>query len=716
MSQVNSIRNENGIWINSQVFREEGLHYKKHGYYCPEVTESLAWKNYWTEQRNRCIHGYAVGGVKITGDHYFYLNFTEIPQAEDKTKKVTRKVISIPDFWDGDYNYFWVREIARKGIVTPLITDAKEIEKFYNLIGEDKNKELIRLFESLHLGLKIDPVDLEGGRNLIVGKSRRKGYSFKNGAVAAKNYYCLPYSTTILAAYEKKFLYPKGLYSMAKDHIGFINANTAWAMPSDVMDKNDGVRASYYEYVNGIKQEKGFKSSIITATCKDNPDVMRGKDAYDIFIEEAGAFGTPGLLTETYNAIQDTVKAGEIATGLITIFGTSGDMEGGTYDYSNMFRRPTLYNLLPFYNIWEEDKIQTKVGFFHPMSQNLEGYYDAQGNSDSEKATAFELEYREKLIKEGATSKQIQQRMQEKPLNPTEAFSFSSSSVFPIKELDGQLSKVISNNLQNTKGTPIRFEKIENETKIIPILNNKTQPITSFFNESQYSDKRGCPVVYEFPIANAPKGLYKIGYDPIRQDSGTSLAAIIVYKGVHIGSVYHSIIVAEYIGRHEDTEDIDRVAENFADAYKTTIMYENEVTNVKNYFRRIKRLSLLAAQPDAVISKNIKKSNVARVLGCHMNVQLKDAAEKYVKSWLLTVLDYDENGSPITVIDRIYSQRLLEELIAYNREGNFDLVSALFMCIFQVQEEVLGKEYETEEDKDSNLNQLIDIINSMSNK
>ena len=121
---------------------------------------------------------------------------------------------------------------------------------------------------------------------------------------------------------------------------------------------------------------------------------------------------------------------------------------------------------------------------------------------------------------------------------------------------------------------------------------------------------------------------------------------------------------------------------------------------------------MLALQPDTVISKNIKKSKVARVYGCHMNEQLKDAGERYVKSWLLTVLDYDENDNPVRVIDRIYSIRLLEELISYFRKGNFDLVSALFMGMFQVQEEVLGKEYGEGEDtpKSRKYRQLMEMM------
>ena len=67
----------------------------------------------------------------------------------------------------------------------------------------------------------------------------------------------------------------------------------------------------------------------------------------------------------------------------------------------------------------------------------------------------------------------------------------------------------------------------------------------------------------------------------------------------------------------------------------------------------------------------------------------------------MEVVDFDENNNPITNLDRINSLRLIEELIMYNKTGNFDLVSALIMCMFQVQEEVLNKEYEPKEENKS---------------
>ena len=708
--KLDEIRNPDGTWINTFGFREAGSHFKKHSYYCADPWETPAWYDYWKEERQRCINGYTVGGAKIPGE--YYLNYCPIMKVEDTTLSISDKISGFPDFWDGDYNYFWVREIARKGVFSAA-KDNEEKEVIINLPSKEQAVELKRLFESLYLEVKIEANYLTGGYNLIVGKSRRKGYSYKNGSIGAYNFFTKPNKRTIFNGYEKKFLYPSGIMTMTISYINFINNNTGWRMPSDVVNKADAIRASYIQYKDGVKIEGGFMSEVLAITCKDNADANRGKDALDIVIEEAGAFGTPGLLKGLYKASEDCVMAGAIKTGLLTIFGTSGDMEGGTADYADMHSRPLAFDLLPFKNIWDKGMEDSQCGFFHPIQWNMEGFYDEQGNSNQQAAKDLELSKRKQLIKDGATSSEIQERMQEKPIGPSEAFSAVSTNNFPVVELKQQLLKVKSNDLQRIKGIPVDFITEDGVVIARPILSGKANPITSLHNIP--TDKRGCPVIYEQPVSDAPSGLYKIGYDPIRQDQGTSLAAISVYKGVHIGTQYHSIIVAEYIGRKESADDIDKIAEYFADYYNTKIMYENEVTGVKNYFRRIKRISLLALQPDSVISKNVKSSKVARVYGCHMNIQLKDAGERYVKDWLLSILDYDENGNPVRVIDKIYSIRLLEELISYNRKGNFDLISSLFMCMFQVQEESLGKEYSIKKEN-KNGKKLLSMIDKMYKK
>ena len=393
---------------------------------------------------------------------------------------------------------------------------------------------------------------------------------------------------------------------------------------------------------------------------------------------------------------------------------TSGDIESGTADYAHMFFHPEKYGLLPFIDEWEEkgENYNQKIGFFHPVNLNMNGYIDAVGNSDLKGSKESVLRDRQYFIDKGATSTDMQRRSQEKPLYPSEAFAYTNINIFPKKELEMRRNYLIAKGYDKTKAQAATLFRDPETQKVVsePDLKNKLQPITSLNYEGISIE--GAPVIYEYPIPNAPRGLYKIGYDPVRQDDGTSLAAIIVYKGIMQGSYTKNCIVAEYIGRKETNDDIHYIAELFAELYNTQIMYENEVPDVKTYFQRRKLLHLLALQPDAVISKNIKKSSVSRVYGCHMVDNLKGAGERYIKQWLIEVIDFDENNSPITNLDNLNSIRLIEELLSYNKKGNFDLISALIMCMFQVQEEVLGKEYQ-EGSQNKNATKLLGMMRNM---
>lgn len=723
------IRNENGKWINSNIFRQEAIKFQKNKTYTTAPFGTPDWMEYWEEQLKKCISGYEVreedGRIhKITGHHYFYLNFTQIQiveeNGEDDESAVAEKKTQNPDFWDGDYDYFWSLEIARNGLFTKntQVPSTPEERKEWNALQKQLrilkkelknntkgNKEYEDLKKKrdhiskrvLHrLGLRVKPhLDyLDGGYHMIVGKSRRKGYSYKDGAICANVYNTQRNAQIIIGAFEKKFLYPKGTMGMASDYLNFLNEHTGWAKSRDYVDKVDHKKASYAEKKNGITVEKGYQSEIFALTFKDNPDAARGKDGKIFLLEEAGAFPN---LKDSFNAIVPALGAGRFITGQIIIFGTGGDMESGTVDYADMFYNPIAYRIMPFINIWDENADNTTCGFFHPVTWNMEGFYDSQGNSDVEGATEFELERRKEKMEAASSSTIVEKHMQEFPFSPSEAFLTVSTNNFPVVELRNQLNKVRSEHLQTTKGTPVYLERKEGKVVARPDLEGKLKPIYNY--KVKQDDISGCPIIYEYPVDNAPKGLYKIGFDPYQQDEGSSLAAIYVYKSIHSGTYSKNIIVAEYVGRPQEADDVSRIASMLADLYNAEIMHENEVSHVKNYFRRIKRLDQLAVQPDAVISKNVKASKVARVYGMHMNEQLKDAGEKYIKDWLLQVRDYDENGNAILNLETIYSIGLLEELILYNRKGNFDRVMAFMQVMFQCQEEELGKDYSTSENK-----------------
>ena len=677
MSAVDAVRNPQGIFINTQCFREEAIAFAKNGYYTPEPTESLGWIEYWEEQERRCINGYSVGGVHITGHHYHYLNFNQIQLTTGKGEGLTEQVVKrrkaqkkslFPDFWDGDYNYYHSLNIAEHGCT----------EQQYKDLG---------------LVVSIDPKYLTGGYHMIVGKARRKGYSYKNSAICANIYNTVTDSTVVIGAYLKSYLYPDGTMGKASECLEFLNTHTGWAKARQFVSRPEHKKASYREATSeGIEVERGFRSQIIAVTFQNNPDAARGKDGQLILFEEAGKFDN---LKDSYLATKDTLEDGIYTTGMMVIFGTGGDMEGGTVDFAEMFMNPLTYDLMPFINIWDEKAGRTMCGYFHPDALNLVGCYDEQGNSDIKKAENFEESKRDQLRRQANSSTALQQRKQEHANNPSDAFLTVSTNDFPIVELNRRLQYLRQENLHLKLGQPGTLYQDENgKAKFKLDLEDKNKPLWDY--DIKETDHTGSVVIFEYPISDSPTGLYKIGHDPYRHDTAStsvSLGATYIYKGIMQGSVTRNIIVASYIGRPSTSNDYNRNLMLLAELYNAQIGYENEVTEVKSYFEKKNKLHLLAVQPDHVIRANIKDSNVARVYGIHMPEKLKDAGEKYIKQWLLTERDFDENGNKILNLDTIPDPGLLEELIKYNRKGNFDRVMAFMILMMFIEEETEGYEH-----------------------
>jgi len=718
-----SIRGEDGHWYNSDVFRKEGIKFNRTKSYCLDPPGTPAFLDYWSEQLRRCKEGYEVGGWKITNHHYSYLNFCEIRKVikVEGSSRASKKITECPDFWDGDYDYYWCVELAKNGVSSAdsLMTTPEEKKWLQSLSPEERKAEHIKVVEELCLNVKPHPDYLEGGNHMIVGKSRRKGYSYKNADICKNIYNTVRESEVLIGAFDKKYLYPKGTMAMASNYLSFLNKHTAWAKAREYVDKVDIKVASYKETnpITNISSEAGYKSSIIALSFGDNEAVARGKDPIYCLLEEAGQFPN---LKASFNATVAGGTAGKYITGTILIFGTGGDMQSGTVDFAEMFYNPIEFGCMPFVNIWDENAENSYCGFFHPVYLNMEGYYDSQGNSDIEGAKAEELGTRDRLRKNASSSAVIQSRMQEYPMSPSEAFLTVSTNDFPIVELTRRKNIILRDNLHIKLGQPVNLVRKwtgdEGRRKSIvvaePILHTDIEGLWTYRPKS--ADLRGIPIIYKYPISNPPKGLYKIGFDPYRQANSSaivpSLASITVYKGFHKFSYDRDTIVAQYVGRPYNPDDVNRIAEMFAELYNAEIMHENEVTHVKNYFEKKNKLHLLAAQPDAVISKNINNSKVSRIWGIHMVEKLKDAGEKYIKRWLLTERDYDEHGEAIYNLDTINDPALIEELILYNRKGNFDRVMSFMMLMFQIEEDGADRTFGDSNDDEDSIREIEELL------
>lgn len=626
---------------NSDKFRGPALQYLATGHYCQYPEGTSEFFAYWDEQMDRSKYGYtADDGDFISGYNYFYLNFCPIQRiiyntitnADGSTTIKKTRDLQFPDFYDYDYYFFQAVEQA-------------ETE----------------------------------GKHLCALKSRRKGYSYKNAAMACRNYYLFAGSKTYIYASNKQYLTEDGILTKAWDYMDFIDKNTAWGKKRSV-NTQMRKRAGFYtkdEYGNEV--ELGFKSEIIGVTLKDNPDVVRGKAGKLIIFEEAGSFSELGA---AWQIARPSVEQDGMAFGTMIAFGTGGDEDSHFETLKDMFYNPDGYNCLGFDNIWDETPSDKKCGFFIPQYTNMDFrddkgnrlYMDVDGNTLRKKSLEYILTDRRKVIENATNSVAVDRYVAEHCITPQEACLEFGGNIFPKKELQEQLAKIrINKHLSNHKQVG---DLVWNTDGSLKWVIKKLGDITHYPLKRD-DDPNGSIVIWEHPVPDAPIGLYILGVDPYDHDqSGTnSLGSTFVYKRFQSFENYYDIIVAEYTGRPQTAEEYYENLRKLAIYYNGRIMYENERKGLFPYFTAKHCDYLLADQPD-IISDIVGNSKVQRKKGCHMNKQIKQWGEGLIKDWL-----NEEQAPGKKNLHNILSEPLLEELISYNDTGNFDRVMALMQVM-----------------------------------
>ena len=676
-----NIRNPDGIWINSAEFSEAAKHYKKYGRYCDHAWDSSEGIDFWMREADRRLNGITIGGASITGDHYNYLNYTRIkrvPEGINQESARIRKIIDFPSFYDGDYDYFWNLAISEFGC-------SYEFMKKLKLINE--------------------PLFLDGGRNMEVLKARRKGYTWKNSAVASNRYDLTPDALILLMAYDKKYLWGRnGIMDMCRFHLDFYNSKTAWIKLREKIDTKDSIRASYVEFdpEKKVYVEGGFKSQITGVSFHDDPDAARGVD-FDLgFVEEAGNFIN---WNDSYHAIMPAQEAGKYKTGFLVVFGTGSSDNENTLDLSEHFYNAEVMGYNAYENVWDGHSTKP-VGYFHPDYIGKEGFVDEAGNSLVEEAKKFEDDKRKALLKAGKR-KDHDKHVVEHAQKPSEALLQLGYNPYPATMLKAHLDKVLKEDLYKNTCYPIEIIMQDGKTWYKPVLDGSAEP----FNDYPIKEFRdGCPMMFEPPDPLVPDGGYVAGYDPVNQDvsdHSVSIAAFSIYKP-NIGSATGSGIVLTFWGR-PGTDKFNDTVIALCEIYRTAVGHENLSPVVYDHFQKRKKLHLLADKPDYFLKKVLKDSRASRQKGCHMNGEIRNAAVQYDIDWMMSVRGHDDNGNPIYNFQTITDIGLLKEYISYDGKRNTDRVdSVLHIRIQSIDEESLREKMN--KDTEDELRQLQEYL------
>ncbi len=191
--------------------------------------------------------------------------------------------------------------------------------------------------------------------------------------------------------------------------------------------------------------------------------------------------------------------------------------------------------------------------------------------------------------------------------------------------------------------------------------------------------------------------------DPYRQGQAaysTSLGTVYIYKRMHdiMGEKYQDMFVASYAARPDKKDTWEEQARLLIKYYNARTLCENDDISFIEYMKAKGDAHYLERQPDW-LKEIVPNTTVNRDYGVHRSAIkiidfLHTCLKKYTEETIF--VEKNENGDIIKEIlgmNKILDPVLLEEMIQYNEEGNFDRIVAAELAIAQAikMDPILGR-------------------------
>lgn len=679
------------VFVGTEIFSRVADFYEKHGCYCLEPDDSPNAIKFWQREMDRRVKGVQaycklyikdipaylaaksdaerkalLHKVRITGDHYNYLNYGRIERApnEKERKQLDKEgrfkvntVEGFPRFWDGDYWNF-----------------------------------------------KIDELIANNSCNLCKAKARRKGFSYKRGSQAANTINANKNVTVTLAADQMDYLTEKGATSyMVKVNLDWYEDKTYWRRGylSENFDK--GIELGYKKSKEGQKAF-GFRSKLLSVAIGKNESAAVGKKAIETDFEEAGK--CPNL-QKALDVMMSNSESGAMRIGTIRVYGTGGTKGANWEAFSNCFYNPGKNDMLPMENIWDANSRHAVCGFFFPQIWDYEPFIE-DGNSllfASWKDDYDKKRGAEKEKDAGEYNIYVGQRAN----SPNEAFTNTQENIFHSPELTNHINAIKydkSNHFYEDgwyilDDGRIRFvTKQECIERAIFGSDRFHEYITDVPHNSK-TDVHGCIREFYSPIPN-DGSLYFISYDPYRVDKNkeevstkNSLASFQVWMRTNSKTPYMGKrLVASYCGRLDTMEAVDKLVLYACLRWNCKVLYEagtgELVTNFKKWGYRDKLLK----DPSSYINRSV---DGPRITGYGIVIgdgDIKLEGMRMVRDFLYEIVGKTSDDTPMYRFNQIYDISFLLELDRFIFGRNADRLSSAIVAMFEFRKDSLLLERE----------------------
>lgn len=621
--------------------------------------QDFIFRNYWKGEKQRCIDGFFLDKARtiyVSGWLYFHTVYWKIAMYktldEGKPTERTVREIGTPILRDVDW------------MIAKDLTDCERLGKFYSLVGA-------RGF----------------GKSIIAASRAGWLYTFFNN------------SQSVISAGANNYI------KLVTDKIedGLSNMHPIFKKNRLTSNWKAEVKAGWKDKSTNTPHPKSSNSQVLVRNFEDgnNSMVCNGTRPGFHLIDE---IGTLHNLIGCYKDSDGCWWAGNTGkpSCLVFITGTGGDMEVGA-EAAEMFYNPQSYNLLEFDDEWEGNG---KIGRFVPAgmgnfsyikSDTLTSYLKLNPKTHNFDHIKIFVSEQDRFIKEWWTPKYEAARKSGNSktllkfkaywcLVPSDSFIVLTKNDFDITEAKKQQKRIYKDRLT---GTPVDLIYDDNGI-LIHELSNRL-PITEFPVKTQ--NKNAPVIIYEFPMQNPPFGLYVAGVDPYRHSESEysdSLGAIYIYKRIHNISDegYQEMFVASYVARPNNIKEWNETARRLIKYYNARVLCENDEMSFINYMIDKGDGHFLEDQPEW-LKEIVPNTRVNRPKGIHRSSkQIRDFLDGQLKEYLEQVIgsEKDENGSIIEGsqsfgVRRVLDPMLLEEIIKFDKDKNFDRIIAAELAI-----------------------------------
>ncbi len=461
----------------------------------------------------------------------------------------------------------------------------------------------------------------------------------------------------------------------------------------------------------GIKTKAGERipfSQILIRNLDEgnNEEAIAGTKPRRLIIDEIGK----GSFLRGFQAARPgfTSRFGWICSPILT--GTGGDMKKfndakllmfdvDNYNfltYNNAKDTRRVHGLFLSYRYRMEAKEESSLGAYLEKPAGSPLYDVPMLVSNEKKAEEITNSELEKLKKAGDRQAYLKEKMYY-PFEVDDIFLNEDTNIFDIEAARRQQIRL---GVDDKAGMSII---LNSDDGVIRHEFTDKMPISNF--PLKNSDDKNAPIViYEMPVDDTPPyGLYVAGVDPYRQGKAkysTSLGAVYIYKRMHdiLSEKYQDMFVASYVARPDRKETWEEQARLLIKFYNARALCENDDISFIEYMKAKGDAHYLERQPEW-LKEIVPNTTVAREYGIHRSSDkiidfLHTSLKKYTEENIYQ--EMDEEGNVIKEykgITKILDPMLLEEIIQYNEEGNFDRIIAAELAIAQAMkmDPILGR-------------------------